>query len=348
MSHSTEEKKIREALALAQTAIRSGEGFDAAAVRLREASRASSDTQLVRALEEAAIAANLADRAHHDPRSPSFTTWRAALVNALIDIEGVLRKDDVLFKAQPYLVLLFMAGAILTLGCLVGYVLGRVSGGLLFSIAAITVSLLQFVAFSNRSDGVGKAERARDYARAFVSGSGDALQERAIDLHTERLKQDIVALKRRAFFAFIPGLLLCLAAVGGPIISLWLAKTQQDWHYMLGGSFVAAVLLGAGSVLLRHDNKIRAQIEGSKGEYLYFSRLRTALDLALTLGQPESRSAGKEEYRKALVVITEHLLAAPPAIGGDRGSETRLADDSSDSESVLTLATTTTKTLLEK
>jgi hypothetical protein len=75
---------------------------------------------------------------------------------------------------------------------------------------------------------------------------------------------------------------------------------------MIGGSTLAAVLLAAGSTLLRHDNKIRDQIHIAQSELLYFARLRTGLDCATVLGDGE--------YQTSLQIVVRHLLGAPPEL----------------------------------
>jgi hypothetical protein len=163
-------------------------------------------------------------------------------------------------------------------------------------------------------DRVAEAEVAYDQAREKVLGDATEvrIQEAAIRVHTERLQKEIEELGKRAGRAFQAGLVLCISALSGPGIALYQISKHADWHYLLGGSAVAAVLLGAGAALLRHDNKSREQIQVAKSEYLYFSRLATGLACAQSLKQKADWKPEQEEYRKALAAVTAHLLAAPP------------------------------------
>jgi len=151
-----------------------------------------------------------------------------------------------------------------------------------------------------------------DAARAQVD-AGDAdrsksrLDAKAIEAYAEELRAEVAALNRRAVLSFFPGLLLCMSALAGPVVSLYLVSgNPEHWQLMLGGGTLAAVLLGAGSALLRHDNKIREQIHVARGELLYFNRLRTGLDCARVLSDGD--------YRDGLKLITSHLLAPAPLI----------------------------------
>ena len=69
---------------------------------------------------------------------------------------------------------------------------------------------------------------------------------------------------------------------------------------------MAAILLGIGGVLLRHDNKIREHIQAFQTEVLYFSRLKTGLDCA--------RALGLDEHRAGLKTVVGHLLAKAPTL----------------------------------
>jgi hypothetical protein len=152
-----------------------------------------------------------------------------------------------------------------------------------------------------------KAKEARDSARAALLPQEDrALQESAIELHAQQLRTEINGLRARALASFIPGLLLCICSLIGPLIAFRLAEKHGKWEFMIGGSTLAAVLLAAGSALLRHDNKVRDQIQASQSELLYFSRLKTGLDCAATLSA--------DQYRRGLEMVTAHLLAAPPSL----------------------------------
>ena len=143
-------------------------------------------------------------------------------------------------------------------------------------------------------------------AEAGTSGGDKKIQEKAIDVHAEQLNVAIEDQRKRALGAFIPGVGMCVFALAGPFAAYRLAAIHEHWEYMLGGSTLAAVLLGAGTALLRHDNKMQEQIQKSQGEFLYFSRLKTGLQCASTLSE--------EEYRKGLTIVTTHLLAPPPSL----------------------------------
>jgi hypothetical protein len=133
------------------------------------------------------------------------------------------------------------------------------------------------------------------------------LQESSISLHVAGLKIDIRSLRRRALWAFVPGLLVCLGSLLAPLAAYKLAlESKGTWQYFIGGSTLAALILGVGSSLLRHDNKIREQVRAVESELLYFSRLETGLECA--------RSLGAVEYDRGLSVIVQHLLAAPPLL----------------------------------
>ena len=135
------------------------------------------------------------------------------------------------------------------------------------------------------------------------------LQESAISLHVIWLQVDINALRRRAFWAFVLGLAICLGSLSAPYAAYVLAnKPTGVWQYFIGGSTLAALLLGVGGTLLRHDNKIREQARMLERERLYFSRLETGLGCA--------RSLGTKEYEQGLAAVVGHLLAAPPVLGG--------------------------------
>jgi hypothetical protein len=167
------------------------------------------------------------------------------------------------------------------------------------------------------------AELARNEARAQAQPAleNEGLQERAVDLHVARLNSEIEALRRRAFGAFLPGILLCVGSAAGPWVAVELARAHPEhWQYMLGGSATALVLLGAGSALLRHDAKLREQLISSKSELLYFSRIQTGLDCA--------RALGVEEYTKGLVLVTAHLLAAPPSLVASKSAPGEKTDGS--------------------
>ena len=57
---------------------------------------------------------------------------------------------------------------------------------------------------------------------------------------------------------------------------------------------------------MRHDNKVREQVQSFQREVLYFNRLKTGLLCALTLGP--------KEHEQGLRAIVGHLLAAPPTL----------------------------------
>lgn len=173
----------------------------------------------------------------------------------------------------------------------------------LLAAGSLFVTVMYYLRSRRQSERrVESAERARIAARNTASPR--SLQEKAIDAYTERLRDGIDGLRARAFVSFVPGLLLCVAALSGPLIAYQLATVRGDWHFMLGGSTIAAVLLAAGTALLRHDNKIRDQIQAAQGELLYFSRIKTGLDCAAELKQ----------YEKSLGVVVDHLLGAPPQL----------------------------------
>lgn len=133
------------------------------------------------------------------------------------------------------------------------------------------------------------------------------LHGRSIDLHRGRLRRHLDGLRRRAFWSFLPGALLCLLSFVGPLESYVLCSRYAGrWEFMLGGSALAAVLLAAGSALLRHDHKIRALVESSQSELHYFDRIKGAMDLAA--------SDGRDTYRTTLKAIVQQLIARSPVL----------------------------------
>lgn len=141
-----------------------------------------------------------------------------------------------------------------------------------------------------------------------------SLEESSIRHLSLRLAADVNRLRRRAFFAFVPGTFLCLSALSGPVVSVIMIRQHpQQWQYMLGGSAVAVVLLGAGTALLRHDAKLREQMFAARVELLYFSRLQAGLDCAMAVS--------KEAFLKGLSQVSAHLLAAPPVLGDSKEPE---------------------------
>jgi len=185
-----------------------------------------------------------------------------------------------------------------------------------------------------------KAQHERDEVRAKIDltvGQPErGLQEKSIELHTQRLQIEVNGLRTRALVAFVPGLFLCFSALAGPYTAYTLAEAHNDWRFMLGGSTLAAVLLAAGTALLRHDNTLLEQIQRSQGEYLYFSRLKTGLDCASTLGE--------DKYQAGLKLVIAHLLAAPPSL---TVAEAKSKDDD-DEKSALAEAMDQLTKLIEK
>lgn len=153
------------------------------------------------------------------------------------------------------------------------------------------------------------AEALRDAARQRVEHvqTEFALQERSVALHVQRLTAQISGLRTRALWAFVPGVVLCVGSIAGPLVAWNLAMHHPDnWQYMLGGSALALVLLGSGTTLLRHDSKLQIYVQDATRELQYFERVQTGLDCALAIDQ--------ERYKKGLEVVVNHLLAAPPQL----------------------------------
>jgi hypothetical protein len=205
---------------------------------------------------------------------------------------------------------------------------------MLFAIIAVAFTTLKRLFDAKYLRGV---EAARDAARSQAEPAGGPeknrlLQETAIDLYAQKLRFELDGLRTRALISFIPGLGLCLAAIAGPVMAIRLAETEHHWEFMLGGTTLAAVLLAAGTALLRHDNKLREQVQESRSELLYFSRLKTGLDCAFTLDP--------EMYRAGLQIIAAHLLAAPPSLTAAPPPKSDEKDVSKDAETKLAKAET--------
>lgn len=134
-----------------------------------------------------------------------------------------------------------------------------------------------------------------------------ALQRSAIKVHVRDLRSDVEGLNNRSGVAFAIGLLLCAASVAGPYVAWRLANEHpNNWEYMLGGSALALILLGAGSALLRHDTKLQEHMAAARTELYYFRRVQTGLDCAQPLGETRVQAG--------LETVIGHLLAPPPSL----------------------------------
>jgi hypothetical protein len=168
-------------------------------------------------------------------------------------------------------------------------------------ILRIVVTARQVSFFSERELDLVRANNNRELAATTM------LSRAALGEHVRDLKREVSSAQLRSMVPFAVGVLLCLASVFGPVVAWMLVEKHPDrWEYMLGGSALALILIGAGTSLLRHDTKIQVQVAAGKRELHYFRRVRTGLDFAQTLG--ESR------LRAALETTTAHLLAPAPSL----------------------------------
>jgi len=177
--------------------------------------------------------------------------------------------------------------------------------------AGLVVFLVQ-LGFRDRSSTFSSAEleafrRDNEAERLKVNpelASKAVRLDRVLALQLRELNDDIRKRRSRASWAYIAGILLCGGALFGPVVAYHLASEHpQQWQYMLGGG-LALVLLGSGTVLLRHDNRLQTALRPAERELHYFMRVKAGLECAFDLGE--------DAYNSALGVVTAHLLAAPP------------------------------------
>lgn len=144
---------------------------------------------------------------------------------------------------------------------------------------------------------------AREQLAALGSPGDKEIQQLAIEAYQANLRVEADSLRRRAYWSFVPGVALCVSAMLGPVVAYQLASRHPaTWQYMLGGSALAIVLLGAGTALLRHDAKLNELAQVAQKELQYFSRLLTGLDCA--------RALGPDDYKQALTEITRRLISS--------------------------------------
>ncbi|MDC0711830.1 hypothetical protein POL68_25395 [Stigmatella sp. ncwal1] len=146
--------------------------------------------------------------------------------------------------------------------------------------------------------------------RARLELARIALRSRA-----SSMRGDADRLWMRSVWAYRGALGFFLLAIAGPSVAafLLLASQNPDWHFMFGGLSLAAVPLGIGTALLRHDTKLREQYQEAARDVASLERYELALDYA--------RIASLEIYQRTMQQVITQLLFARPSLL----SQTRVA-----------------------
>jgi hypothetical protein len=193
-----------------------------------------------------------------------------------------------------------------------GYVtLGMVSMGSVLASTGIAALLVWASATGLwRPSELGKAEdvlrRQQELINRVAAGMPEGTVVRAeqpkaaITIRTTSLKDDMRRITGRSRVAFAIGVVFLVLVIGGPLAALWLVVTLGDWHFLAGGFAVVIGPLAAGGLLLRYDNKLRAENNAAAREIAFLDRLQVALDCA--------RAHSEEELRATLREVTRVLL----------------------------------------
>ena len=161
------------------------------------------------------------------------------------------------------------------------------------------------------------AEEEEPKLRARLELARIALRSRARSMRgdADRLWQRSVWAYRGAFGFF-------LLAIAGPGVAaaLLLKSANPDWHFMFGGLSLAAVPLGIGTALLRHDTKLREQYQRAAHDVASLERYELALDYA-RIASPETYQATMQQVIAQLLLSRTAPLASPGVIaaGGEHG-----------------------------
>ncbi|ADO67820.1 hypothetical protein [Stigmatella aurantiaca] len=165
------------------------------------------------------------------------------------------------------------------------------------------------------------AEEEDPKLRARLELARIALRSRA-----SSMRGDANRLWLRSVWAYRGALGFFLLAIAGPSVAafLLLASQNPDWHFMFGGLSLAAVPLGIGTALLRHDTKLREQYQEAARDVASLERYELALDYA-RIASPETYQRTMQQVIQQLLLSRPGLLApargAPPGIGKEADGE---------------------------
>ncbi|HYO52356.1 hypothetical protein [Archangium sp.] len=168
-----------------------------------------------------------------------------------------------------------------------------------------------------------------------VAGEEDPKMQARLELARIRLRSrassmrgDADRLWKRSLWTYWGALFFFVLAIAGPGVAatLLLNSTNPDWHFMFGGLSLAAVPLGIGTALLRHDTKLREQYQEAARDVASLERYELALDYA--------QIASLKTYQATMQQVIVQLLSNRPGLpvqsplsptAGEKGEEAESA-----------------------
>ncbi|WP_434384731.1 hypothetical protein [Melittangium boletus] len=126
----------------------------------------------------------------------------------------------------------------------------------------------------------------------------------ALRMRATSMRGDADRLWRRSSWSYRGACTFFLLSLAGPTVAavLVLDSTAPDWHFMFGGLSLAAVPLGIGTALLRHDTRLREQYQESARDVAELERYELALDYA--------RISSDASYQATLQQVIAQLLTS--------------------------------------
>jgi hypothetical protein len=192
---------------------------------------------------------------------------------------------------------------------------------LLAGISIIFVAAVMTFGGNVRQEFAATAERERQAVQESalaqqVAGEEDPklrarieLARIALRIRASSMRSDADRLWKRSIWAYRGAFVFFLLAIAGPGVAslLLLNSAAPDWHFMFGGLSLAAVPLGIGTALLRHDTKLREQYHEAAQDVAALERYELALDYA--------RIATPETYQATMQQVITQLLMPRSAFG---------------------------------
>ncbi|RKH30761.1 hypothetical protein D7Y13_21420 [Corallococcus praedator] len=251
--------------------------------------------------------------------APSAKPWTSKALNAILII---------LIGALPYFIYSSSIGNIgkLVLAALTFFI---VLGGILAWIASFGANLRESFSEKGRAQ---DAVRERVLAQEVATAEDPKLVARlelariALRSRTSLMRGDADRLWRRSVWAYRGAFAFFILAIAGPGVAamILLKSPNPDWHFMFGGLSLAAVPLGIGTALLRHDAKLREQYQQSAQDVASLERYELALDYA--------RIASQETYHTTMQQVIRQLILGRPSTPSGAQVESKATGNDSKNE----------------
>ncbi|MBZ4370131.1 hypothetical protein [Corallococcus sp. AS-1-6] len=134
------------------------------------------------------------------------------------------------------------------------------------------------------------------------------------------MRGDANRLWQRSIWAYRGAFIFFLLAIAGPGVAaaIVLNSSNPDWHFMFGGLSLAAVPLGIGTALLRHDAKLREQYQQAAQDIASLERYELALDYA--------HISSQETYQLTMQQVINQLILGRNEASITRGTDSSTSD----------------------